>query len=99
MRRLTKTTLAVLLAAAYAVAPPLPVLAQAQPSDQRVSLHFVDTDIPAVLRALSLFTQRTYMVDPRVQGTLPLLAERPVARDHPLTLLPATLGLQSFATP
>ncbi|MBO1113432.1 type II secretion system secretin GspD [Bordetella petrii] len=97
MRRLRKNTLAVLLAAACAAVSPLPVLAQAQPSEQRVSLNFVDTDIPAVLRALSLFTQRNYLVDPRVKGKLTLVSERPVDRDTALTMLAGALRMQGFA--
>ncbi|CAP43207.1 type II secretion system secretin GspD [Bordetella petrii] len=97
MRRFRKTSLAVLLAAACAMALPLPALAQARPADQHVSLNFVDTDIPAVLRALSLFTQRNYLVDPRVKGKLTLVSERPVDRDTALTMLAGALRMQGFA--
>src|SRR5690606_40952685 len=94
MRRLRKTTLAVLLAVANAAMPLPPVYAQAQPADQRVSLNFVDTDIPAVLRALSLFTQRNYLVDPRVKGKLTLVSGRPVDRDTALAMLAGALRMQ-----
>jgi len=97
MRRFRKTSLAVLLAAACAMASPLPALAQARPADQHVSLNFVDTDIPAVLRALSLFTQRNYLVDPRVKGKLTLVSERPVDRGTALTMLAGALRMQGFA--
>src|SRR3546814_4122025 len=76
---------------------PLPVLSQAQPSEQRVCLTFVDTDIPAVLRALSLFTLRNYLVDPRVKGKLTLVSERPVDRATALTMLAGALRMQGFA--
>ncbi|MBV7482793.1 type II secretion system secretin GspD [Bordetella sp. BOR01] len=95
MRRLRRTTLAVLLVIAHAVVPLPP--AQAQTADQRVSLNFVDTDIPAVLRALSLFTQRNYLVDPRVKGKLTLVSERPVDRGTALTMLAGALRMQGFA--
>ncbi|OZI78446.1 type II secretion system secretin GspD [Bordetella genomosp. 2] len=97
MRRLRKTTLAVLLAVANAAMPLPPVYAQAQPADQRVSLNFVDTDIPAVLRALSLFTQRNYLVDPRVKGKLTLVSGRPVDRDTALAMLAGALRMQGYA--
>ncbi|MBO9356165.1 type II secretion system protein GspD [Bordetella petrii] len=97
MRRLRKTTLAILLASACAAVPPLPAYAQAQSAGQQVSLNFVDTDIPAVLRALSLFTQRNYLVDPRVKGKLTLVSERPVDRDTALTMLAGALRMQGFA--
>ena len=60
MRQFAQLSLAVLLAASQiSRRPALP----AQQADNRVSLNFVDTDIPAVLRALSLFTQRNFLVD------------------------------------
>src|SRR5690606_10489576 len=97
MRRVRKTTLACLLAIAQ-VAMPLPVVyAQAQTADDKVSLNFVDTDIPAVLRALSLFTQRNYLVDPRVKGKLTLVSDRPVDRATALNMLAASLRMQGYA--
>ncbi|MCD0505514.1 type II secretion system secretin GspD [Bordetella petrii] len=97
MRRLAKTTLACVLAVAN-IAMPVPfAYAQALPGDNRVSLNFVDTDIPAVLRALSLFTQRNYLVDPRVKGKLTLVSERPVDRDTAVAMLAGALRMQGFA--
>ncbi|ARP94381.1 type II secretion system secretin GspD [Bordetella genomosp. 13] len=76
----------------------LPVqTAYAQQSDNRVSLNFVDTDIPAVLRALSVFTQRNFLVDPRVKGKITLVSERPVGRDQALAMLTGALRMQGFA--
>jgi len=97
MRCPRKTTLAVLLAAAQFALPLPAVHAQAQSTDNRVSLNFVDTDIPAVLRALSLFTQRNYLVDPRVKGKLTLVSERPVDRDTALAMLAGALRMQGYA--
>src|SRR5690606_7937718 len=97
MRRVRKTTLACLLAIAQ-VAMPLPVVyAQAQATNDKVSLNFVDTDIPAVLRALSLFTQRNYLVDPRVKGKLTLVSDRPVDRATALNMLAGSLRMQGYA--
>lgn len=97
MRRVRKTTLACLLAIAQ-LAMPLPVVyAQAQTLSDKVSLNFVDTDIPAVLRALSLFTQRNYLVDPRVKGKLTLVSDRPVDRSTALSMLAGSLRMQGYA--
>ena len=52
MRHIAQFSLAVLLAASQ-IGPAVST-AHAQQADNRVSLNFVDTDIPAVLRALSL---------------------------------------------
>lgn len=95
MRHLAQFSLAVLLAASQ-IGPAIST-AHAQQADNRVSLNFVDTDIPAVLRALSLFTQRNFLVDPRVKGKLTLVSDRPVDSGQALAMLTGALRLQGFA--
>ncbi|PND34884.1 type II secretion system protein GspD [Achromobacter sp. HZ01] len=95
MRYLAPLSLAVLLAASQL--GPAAGTAHAQQTDNRVSLNFVDTDIPAVLRALSLFTQRNFLVDPRVKGKLTLVSDRPVDSKQALAMLTGALRLQGFA--
>ena len=94
MRQFAQLSLAVLLAASQISRRPA---AYAQQADNRVSLNFVDTDIPAVLRALSLFTQRNFLVDPRVKGKLTLVSDRPVDSNQALSMLTGALRLQGFA--
>ncbi|MGE8690543.1 MAG: type II secretion system secretin GspD [Achromobacter sp.] len=95
MRHFAQFSLAVLLAASQL--GPAASTAYAQQADNRVSLNFVDTDIPAVLRALSLFTQRNFLVDPRVKGKLTLVSDRPVDSGQALAMLTGALRLQGFA--
>ena len=95
MRHIAQFSLAVLLAASQL--GPAASTAHAQQADNRVSLNFVDTDIPAVLRALSLFTQRNFLVDPRVKGKLTLVSDRPVDSAQALSMLTGALRLQGFA--
>ncbi len=95
MRHIAQLSLAVLLAASQL--GPMAGKAQAQQADNRVSLNFVDTDIPAVLRALSLFTKRNFLVDPRVKGKLTLVSDRPVDSAQALSMLTGALRLQGFA--
>ncbi|MGE6915764.1 type II secretion system secretin GspD [Achromobacter kerstersii] len=95
MRHIAQFSLAVLLAASQ-IGPAIST-AHAQQADNRVSLNFVDTDIPAVLRALSLFTQRNFLVDPRVKGKLTLVSDRPVDSGQALSMLTGALRLQGFA--
>lgn len=95
MRHIAQFSLAVLLAASQ-IGPAIGT-AHAQQADNRVSLNFVDTDIPAVLRALSLFTQRNFLVDPRVKGKLTLVSDRPVDSGQALSMLTGALRLQGFA--
>jgi general secretion pathway protein D len=95
MRHIAQFSLAALLIASQ-IGPAIST-AQAQQTDNRVSLNFVDTDIPAVLRALSLFTQRNFLVDPRVKGKLTLVSDRPVDSGQALAMLTGALRLQGFA--
>ncbi len=95
MRHIAQFSLAVLLAASQL--GPVASQAHAQQADNRVSLNFVDTDIPAVLRALSLFTKRNFLVDPRVKGKLTLVSDRPVDSGQALSMLTGALRLQGFA--
>ncbi|MGN6457755.1 MAG: secretin N-terminal domain-containing protein, partial [Achromobacter mucicolens] len=95
MRHIAQFSLAFLLAASQL--GPAAGTAHAQQADNRVSLNFVDTDIPAVLRALSLFTQRNFLVDPRVKGKLTLVSDRPVDSAQALSMLTGALRLQGFA--
>lgn len=95
MRHIAQFSLAFLLAATQL--GPAAGTAHAQQADNRVSLNFVDTDIPAVLRALSLFTQRNFLVDPRVKGKLTLVSDRPVDSAQALSMLTGALRLQGFA--
>ncbi|KRC70996.1 type II secretion system protein GspD [Achromobacter sp. Root83] len=95
MRHIAQFSLAVLLAASQL--GPVASTAHAQQADNRVSLNFVDTDIPAVLRALSLFTHRNFLVDPRVKGKLTLVSDRPVDSGQALAMLTGALRLQGFA--
>ncbi|KQZ98404.1 type II secretion system secretin GspD [Achromobacter sp. Root565] len=95
MRHIAQFSLAFLLVASQL--GPAVSTAHAQQADNRVSLNFVDTDIPAVLRALSLFTQRNFLVDPRVKGKLTLVADRPVDSAQALSMLTGALRLQGFA--
>ena len=77
-----------------------PVAAQQPPakpsSGETVMLNFVNADIDAVVRAIGQFTNRTFVVDPRVKGTLTLATERPVTREQAYEQLLTALRLQGF---
>ncbi|MGZ9032128.1 MAG: type II secretion system secretin GspD, partial [Burkholderiaceae bacterium] len=63
---------------------------------ESVMLNFVNADIDAVVRAIGQFTNRTFVVDPRVKGTLSLVTERPVTREQAYEQLLTALRLQGF---
>ncbi|TMH62189.1 MAG: type II secretion system protein GspD, partial [Betaproteobacteria bacterium] len=68
--------------------------AQAQ---SRLTLNFVNTEIEAVVRAMADFTGRTFIVDPRVKGTITLNVEQPVSAEQALAALSTALRLQNIA--
>ncbi len=66
-------------------------------AQERVTLNFVDADLEAVVRAIGHFTGRTFVIDPRVKGTLNLVSEKPMSRSRALAALTAALRLRGFA--
>ncbi len=82
-----------LLSAALAGAP---AVAQ-EPSDSRASLNFVGADIESVIRAIGHFTGNTFVIDPRVKGTINLVSEKPVTKARAFEMLGSVLRLQGYA--
>jgi general secretion pathway protein D len=66
-------------------------------AQDRVTLNFVNAEIEAVARAIGHFTGRTFVVDPRVKGTISLVSEKPMSKAQALAALTAALRLQGFA--
>jgi general secretion pathway protein D len=63
-------------------------------AQERVTLNFSNTEIEAVVRAISQFTGKVFIVDPRVKGTLNLTIEQPLSPEQALAALSAALRLQ-----
>ncbi|MBL8533701.1 MAG: type II secretion system secretin GspD [Betaproteobacteria bacterium] len=63
----------------------------------RVALKFVNADLDTVVRAVGQYTGRTFVIDPRVKGTLTLSTERSLSRAQAMAALTAALRLQGFA--
>ena len=61
-----------------------------------VSLNFVNADIQAVIRAVSDITGRNILIDPRVSGTVNLIAPQAVPKAMVLDVLLAALRAQGF---
>jgi general secretion pathway protein D len=70
--------------------------ARDQAAGERVVLNFVNADLEAVVRAIGQYTGRTFVIDPRVKGTLTLVTERPVTRQQAFEELLSALRLQGF---
>ncbi len=82
----------VLLAAL--VAPP--AIAQ-DPAENRATLNFVGADIESVVRAIGHFTGNTFVIDPRVKGTINLVSEKPVTKAQAFEMLGSVLRLQGYS--
>ena len=84
----------VLLCCAFATAlPPLPAFAQ----ENAAALSFVNADIESVIKAVGHYTGMTFIVDPRVKGTLTLQSEKALTKTQAFGLLTSALRLQGYA--
>jgi general secretion pathway protein D len=65
--------------------------------DDTVTLNFVNADIQAVVKAVAEMTGRNFLIDPRVQGTVNIIAPKPVPRSMVFPILLSALRVQGFA--
>jgi general secretion pathway protein D len=78
-----------------AVATAAPALAQGQ--ENSAALSFVNADIESVIKAVGHYTGMTFIIDPRVKGTLTLVSEKSLTKSQAFGLLTSALRLQGFA--
>jgi general secretion pathway protein D len=82
----------------WAFAGLAPAQVQAQdPTADEATLNFVGADIESVIKAIGHYTRTTFVIDPRVKGTINLVSERPVTKPQALQMLASTLRLQGYA--
>jgi general secretion pathway protein D len=62
-----------------------------------ITLNFVNADIGSVIEAMSEMTGRTFVVDPRVKGTLKITSPRPVSPAVAYDIVLAALRMQGYA--
>jgi general secretion pathway protein D len=91
--RLRRAALAVMLCCSVAGAP---APAWAAPEDQ-AALNFVGADIESVIKAVGHYTGMTFIIDPRVKGTLTLVSEKSISKAQAFSLLTSALRLQGYA--
>ena len=70
---------------------------QVNPGTETVTLNFVNADIEGVIRAVSEFTGRNFLLDPRVKGTVNIVSARPMSRSMVYQVFLSALRLQGFA--
>lgn len=63
---------------------------------ESITLNFVNANIDAVARTMSILTGRNVVVDPRVKGTVTMTTERPVSPAVAYSQFLASLRLQGF---
>lgn len=83
------------ISAAPTAALLLPALAHAAADD--AALNFVGADIESVIKAVGHYTNITFVIDPRVKGTLTVVSEKPVTKSQAFSLLTSALRLQGYA--
>ncbi len=67
------------------------------PASNQASLNFVGADIESVIKAIGQYTNTTFVIDPRVKGTINLVSETPVNKTEAFNLLASALRLQGFS--
>lgn len=72
------------------------VFCSAAAAQEKVTLNFANTEIDAVIRAIAQFTGKSFIVDPRVKGTLNLTIDQPLTPDQAMAALSAALRLQGI---
>lgn len=80
------------LAAAMLLHAPL-----APATGNRITLNFVNAEITAVVQAMGEMTGKTFVVDPRVKGTLHITSPRPVTPAVAYEIVLAALRMQGYA--
>ena len=71
--------------------------ANAQQAQEPVTLNFVNADIESVAAAVGKITNRNFLIDPRVKGTVNLVSARPVPASAVYGIFLSALRLQGFA--
>ena len=74
----------------------VPAAAWAAPESQ-AALNFVGADMESVIKAVGHYTGMTFIIDPRVKGTLTLVSEKSLSKAEAFNLLTSALRLQGYA--
>jgi general secretion pathway protein D len=68
----------------------------ARAAEEAVTLNFVNADIEAVAAAIGKMTNRNFVIDPRVRGTINIVSARPVPSAAVYGIFLSALRLQGF---
>src|SRR5471032_2240648 len=99
MRRISAGAL--LCCAMAALSVPAPALAKpaaaTKDASDEAALNFVGADIESVIKAVGHYTNITFVIDPRVKGTITLVSEKSISKSQAFQLLTSALRLQGYA--
>ena len=73
-----------------------PVALAVEPSSGSAVMNFVGADIESVIKAVGQYTNMTFIIDPRVKGTINLVSEKAVTKAQAFSLLTSALRLQGY---
>ena len=82
--------------AGLALAAALVAGAPAGAADEPVTLNFTNADIEAVVKAVAEITGKSFIVDPRVKGTVTIVSARPIPRALVYPTLMSALRMQGI---
>ena len=79
-----------------------PAHAQNSPANQTAAsnlgtLNFVNADIESVIAAIGDYTNTTFIIDPRVKGTISLVSEKPLSKAQAFQLLTSVLRMNGYS--
>lgn len=66
-------------------------------TEDNVSLNFVNADIESVIKAIGQITNKNFLIDPRVKGTISINTAKPVPRALTYQIMLSALRVQGFA--
>ncbi|HTJ96728.1 MAG TPA: type II secretion system secretin GspD [Rhodocyclaceae bacterium] len=91
-------SLAIAATFSLSACPPLLKSAMAaEDSNSKAVMSFVDTDIASVINAIGQYTNTTFIIDPRVKGTINLVSDKALTKSQAFDLLASMLRLQGYA--
>ena len=102
-----RTSVALILMAVLSMQGMTPALAASTASaknnsvmkniNEGASFNFVGADIESVIKAIGEYANLTFIIDPRVKGTINLVSERKLSKGQALDLLASVLRLNGYA--
>jgi general secretion pathway protein D len=97
-RTLAPTAIVVAVALSWPIAAQTPEPAPAAAgTEDKVTVNFVNADIQSVIKTVGQHTGKNFILDPRVNGTVNIVSDKPVSKDLLYQIFLAALRVQGFA--